>query len=139
MIKKVKQEQVWEIRHKVMWPDKPFEYIKVKDDEIANHYGLFKDNELISVVSLFINGVEAQFRKFATIEREQGKGYGTELLNTIFKEAKRLGVKRLWCNARKNKVDFYKKFGLRETDLTFIKGGKSYVIMEKIIVKSSKR
>lgn len=30
-IRKVDQEQVWGIRHEVMWSDKPFEYIKLED------------------------------------------------------------------------------------------------------------
>ncbi|WP_440897062.1 hypothetical protein ACS127_03495 [Amphibacillus sp. Q70] len=40
-------------------------------------------------------------------------------------------MKRIWCNARKSKVNFYKKFGLQETNFEFIKGGKPYIIMEK--------
>jgi len=42
-------------------------------------------------------------------------------------------VKKIWCNARKNKGNFYKKFGLEETNTSFIKDGKDYVIMEKYL------
>jgi GNAT superfamily N-acetyltransferase len=130
-IRKEDQEQEWGIRHEVMWSDKPFEYIKLEDDDIGIHFGLFKESTLVSVISLFIDNEEAQFRKFATLQEEQGKGFGSELLESVLKEAKIHGVKRIWCNARKNKVDFYKKFGLQETNSSFIKEGKSYVIMEK--------
>ncbi|MED4204986.1 GNAT family N-acetyltransferase [Neobacillus mesonae] len=130
-IRKVDQEQVWKIRHEVMWSEKPFDYIKLEDDDLGIHFGLFKENTLISVISLFIDNEEAQFRKFATIQHEQGKGYGSILLESVLKEAKIHGVNRIWCNARQNKVDFYKRFGLRETNSSFIKEGKSYVIMEK--------
>lgn len=132
-IKKVALEQVWQLRHEVMWPDMPFDYIKIEDDDEGIHFGLLKDNKLISVVSLFINGEDAQFRKFATLEREQGKGYGSTLLNYVIDNARQFGVKRIWCNARTNKTDFYHKFGLTETDATFTRGGKAYVIMEKIL------
>nr|WP_260284327.1 GNAT family N-acetyltransferase [Peribacillus sp. BBB004] len=132
-VRQVDKEEVWELRHKVMWADKPFDYIKLEDDDLGIHYGLFKGDDLISVISLFINNRECQFRKFATLQLEQGKGYGSTLLDYIIKEAQNNGVKRIWCNARKNKVDFYKKFGLQETNSSFMKEGKSYVIMEAYV------
>lgn len=130
-ITKINKEKAWELRHKVMWPDKDLDYIKLEDDDLGIHFGLFKENILVSVISLFINNEEGQFRKFATLEQEQGKGYGSKLLDYVIKEAKDRGVKRIWCNARENKVNFYKKFGLEESNYRFTKGGKSYVIMEK--------
>lgn len=114
-----------------MWPDKDLDYIKLEDDDLGTHFGLFKEDILISVISLFISNEEGQFRKFATLQQEQGKGYGSMLLDYVIKEAKNRGVKRIWCNARENKVNFYKKFGLQESNYRFTKGGKSYVIMEK--------
>ncbi|WP_028401867.1 GNAT family N-acetyltransferase [Ectobacillus panaciterrae] len=132
-IRMVDKEEVWKLRHKVMWPDKDFDYIKLEDDDSAIHFGLFKEDILISVISLFVNNEEAQFRKFATLQQEQGKGYGSELLKYVLKEAENKSVNRIWCNARTNKVNFYKRFGLKETNFSFIKGGKSYVIMEKYL------
>ncbi len=132
-IRKVDKEDVWELRHQVMWPEKPFDYIKLDDDDLGIHYGLFKGSILISVISLFINNGVCQFRKFATLEQEQGKGYGSTLLDYVIKEAQNNDVKKIWCNARQNKVNFYKKFGLKETNSSFIKQGKSYVIMEKYL------
>ena len=132
-VRQVDKEQVWDIRHNVMWPDKPFDYIKLDDDDAGIHFGLFKVNVLISVISLFIDHEEAQFRKFATLQQEQGKGYGSQLLELVLKEAKLHGVKRIWCNARMTKTDFYRKFGLQETNSSFMKDGKEYVIMEKYL------
>ncbi|HHU20417.1 MAG TPA: GNAT family N-acetyltransferase [Bacilli bacterium] len=131
MIKEITQEQAWQIRHNVMWPEKPFDYIKVDGDDRAIHYGLFIETKLISVISLFINNEEAQFRKFATITTEQNKGYGSTLLRHTLIQAKLAGVQRIWCNARTNKSAFYQKFGLQATDQSFSKGGKEYLIMEK--------
>ena len=130
-IKKISKEQAWRLRHEVMWPDRSFDYIKVTGDESALHYGLFKGADLISVISLFIHSGEAQFRKFATANEEQGKGFGSALLTFTLEQAKLQGVKRVWCNARTNKLNFYKKFGLKKTDTHFTRGGKEYVIMEK--------
>ncbi|MFS0821851.1 GNAT family N-acetyltransferase [Bacillus sp. 1P02SD] len=133
IIKTIDKERAWEVRHKVMWPDKDFDYIKLEDDDSGIHYGFFKEDKLISVISLFINHQEAQFRKFATLQHEQGKGYGSRLLEFVINEAMNQDLNRIWCNARQKKIDFYKKFGLQETNHRFTKGGKSYVIMEKII------
>ncbi|MFP3126160.1 GNAT family N-acetyltransferase [Ectobacillus funiculus] len=130
-VTKVNKEEAWELRHKVMWPDKDLDYIKLEDDDVGIHFGLFKENILISVISLFISNEEGQFRKFATLQQEQGKGYGSMLLDYVIKEARNRGVKRIWCNARENKVNFYKKFGLQESNYGFTKGGRFYVIMEK--------
>lgn len=118
-----------------MWPNKDFDYIKLDEDDQGIHYGLFVAEELVSVVSVFIRGDQAQFRKFATLTPHQNKGYGSTLLSYVFEEANRLGIKRIYCNARKEKGAFYKKFGLLETDHTFSKGGKDYVVMERLYVK----
>ncbi|MEH7386416.1 GNAT family N-acetyltransferase [Bacillus sp. JJ1521] len=130
IITKIEKEEAWEIRHRVMWPEKDFDYIKLEDDDVGIHFGLFKEDILISVISLFINNNEAQFRKFATFQHEQGNGYGSRLLDYVIWEAKNRHLKKIWCNARENKVDFYKKFGLHETNDRFTKDGKAYVIME---------
>lgn len=127
----IEKEQAWQLRHQVMWPDKDYDYIKLKEDDEGTHYGLFEGEDLLSVVSLFIRGDQAQFRKFATLSSQQKKGYGSKLLNYVLSEAERLGVKRIFCNARVEKAAFYETFGLSKTDDTFQKGGKEYIVMER--------
>jgi predicted GNAT family N-acyltransferase len=133
-VKKIKQitsEETLVIRHTAMWPDKPLEYVKLPNDDDGRHYGLFLDTTLISVISFFKTKEEAQFRKFATLDTYQSKGYGSILLKEIMNIAERENLTRIWCNARKNKSDFYAKFGMKATDNTFHKGGISYVVMER--------
>lgn len=132
-IRKINKEEVWKLRHEVMWPEREPDYIKLDDDDQGVHYGLYHGERLVSVLSLFINGTEAQFRKFATLELEQGLGYGTRLLNTVLEEAEQAGVRRIFCNARTYKAGFYKKFGMQATNQVFSKGGKDYVVMEKFL------
>lgn len=131
----IKAHQTWPLRHRVMWPHKPFDYVKVPGDENNGlHFGLTKDETLVSVVSLFISrqGKSAQFRKFATDNHVQGNGFGTQLLEYLFDHVETHGtVKRIWCNARCDKTAFYERFGLKRTDKVFTKGGIDYVIMEK--------
>jgi GNAT superfamily N-acetyltransferase len=55
---------------------------------------------LVGVVSLFHEGTDFQFRKFAVATDEQGKGTGTILLNYVLDFAIAMGAKRIWCNSR---------------------------------------
>lgn len=132
-IKAIAASQTWELRHKVMWPGESIEYVKLPKDTTGEHYGLFKDEGLIAVVSLFIEGNNAQFRKFATATTEQGKGYGTKLLTYLFEKIKDYPVKQIWCNARKDKSLFYEKFGMKVTKECYVKGEHEFVIMTKEI------
>lgn len=131
-IRKIGFEQTYRIRHEVMWPNKPLDYIKLDADSEGLHFGAFHKNELVSVISLFIDveHASAQFRKFATLEAYQGRGIGSKLLAYVMNESKERGVKRLWCNARLDATRLYEHHGLKKTDQTFEKGGQSYVIME---------
>lgn len=131
-IKEVSIEQILPIRQQVMWPDKPIDFVRVPEDENGIHFGLFVEENLISVVSVFIQGQEAQFRKFATLEQFQGKGYGSKLLQYIFDFLEAKNTNRIWCNARISKAVYYQKFGMTTTPATFEKEGMEYVVMEKI-------
>ncbi len=130
-INRISKQEVWPMRHKIMYPDHPFETIKLPKDDEGLHYGLFVNKKLVSVVSLFIIENKAQFRKLATEVEEQGKGYGTQLLNFLFEKVETLNVLSIWCNSRVNKADFYGKFGMIKTDKLYNKYGIDYVIVEK--------
>lgn len=132
-IKVITPEETLDIRQKVMWPDKSIDFVKVPEDQEGTHYGLFLNDRLISVISLFYKDNTLQFRKFATLGEEQGKGYGTALLNFVMALAESQGIQRIWCNARVHKKVFYEQFGMKSTLEAFDKDGASYVIMEKIM------
>lgn len=131
IIKQITIEEALPIRHKVMWPNKTLDYVKLPNDDLGRHYGFFIGATLISVISLFITNKEAQFRKFATLDAYQGLGYGSILLKEIMNISQKEQLSRIWCNARENKSGFYAKFGMRATEKTFEKGGLSYIIMER--------
>lgn len=133
VIREIASEETLEIRQKVLWPEKSIEFVKVEEDKEGTHFGLFENDKLVSVISLFYNDNEVQFRKFATLFSEQGKGNGTALLKFVFEEAKKNGAQKIWCNARANKVHFYRRFGMKDTAKKFEKNGIDYVVMEKLI------
>ena len=132
-IEQVPPYVVWPLRHEVMYPDIDFESIKLPEDEEGIHFALFEGNTLISVLSLFREGNDLQFRKFATLSAFQGKGYGSKLLNFVLDFAEREAVGRIWCNARRSAASFYQRFGFNETDRTFFKDGIDFVIMERYL------
>ncbi len=130
-IQEINAEKTWPIRHTVMWPEKPFDFVKLENDSEGFHFGGYVDEELICIVSLFIKNNKAQFRKLATKENQQGKGYATKLLHHVFEFAKNKNMNTIWCNARKNKTNFYHKFSMTETNKTYKKGGIEFVVLEK--------
>ena len=132
---KIQIEQVhpaltWRIRHEAMYPDMPFDSVKLPNDEEGIHFGLYADDQLSAVVSLFEQGESCQFRKFATLPEYQGKGYGKLLLSHIIDYVRNTGAKRLWCNARVIATGFYAPFGFNETKQRYTENGYDFVIME---------
>lgn len=121
-IQSITAEQTYPLRHSVLWPDKPIDYVKVDDDAAGHHFGAFDNEELIAVISLFVNGQESRFRKFAAHPDHQRKGVGTLLLNHVIAEARRLGATVLWCDARLDAADFYRRFGMTAVSDVFYKG-----------------
>ena len=136
-IKRITSSEVLPIRHKVMWPNKPIEYVKLQNDKSAKHFGLVVNGEVISIISLFTVEKEVQFRKFATLPEFQGFGYGTALLKNVIDLTKKEGFEKLWCNARVEKIKFYESFSLKSTNKKFEKDGVQYVIMEHIFYQST--
>jgi len=126
----IQASETWQIRHEVMWPNQPFEFVQLEEDNAGLHFGVFIDEKLVSIVSCFITDDEMQFRKLATLEEFQGKGIASALLKYIFNLAKHKKLKKVWCNARSNKKSFYEKFGMVDTHQTFIKSEQEFTIME---------
>jgi GNAT superfamily N-acetyltransferase len=131
-IREIAAAETWPLRHEVMWPDKPFAYVQLPDDERGYHYGLFENDRIVSVISLFVNGELARFRKFATLPACQRRGYGSQLLSHVLGQAEAMGAARIWCSARVEAAPFYEKFGMREAGERYPHEGMPYVRMEKI-------
>lgn len=129
MIRPIDKSLTYPIRQAAMYPDKPLSHVMMDIDDDGDHFAYYFDDQLVSVISLFRTGQAIQFRKFATLPAQQGHGYGSKLLTWVFEYAKSQGVERVWCNARLDKVEYYKKFGLLETPETFVRGDLTYVIM----------
>jgi len=155
-IKNITPEEALDIRHQVLWPNKPKEFCKLKDDYKGIHYGGFLNGKLVCVASIFIENNSARLRKFATLTEFQGKGYGTLLIKHIISDLKGTNatglkpvvtpgtnatglkpvVTHLWCDARITAKDFYNRFKMSSTGETFFKSDVEYIVMERKIKSS---
>lgn len=131
-IKEIKPSETLDLRHRILSPNQSIDSIILAEDDLGRHFGLFKDAQLVSVISLFIENEVAQFRKFATETSEQNKGYGSILLNRVIEESIKNNVKNLWCNARTTAFGFYKKFDFEVVSEKWMKNHVEYVKMERL-------
>jgi len=132
-IRTIQPEDTYALRHSVLWPDKPREYVKIEDDHAGQHFGAFHDDQLLGVISLFVQGEAARFRKFAVDHSFQRQGIGSELLTRVIQEAQRQGACTIACDARLEATGLYYKFGMTQVGAEFYKGPIAYVRMQKAL------
>lgn len=132
-IQKVNAEELIDIRHLVLWPDKPREFVRVAEDDAGIHFGLYFDGSLVSVISLFAEGSAIRFRKFATLPAFQGKGLGSRLLEHTIAFATSEGFERIWCDARTDALGFYARFEFRQFSEPFFKEHIEYYKIERML------
>lgn len=132
-IEQIRPELTRRLRHEVLYPAEPLHTMAKEEDNNGLHFGAFYNNQLVGVVSLFQQGADYQFRKFAIDPQMQGKGIGNALLQYIISVAALQGGSRIWCNARLSATGFYSKAGFTFTGTTFSKNGFDYEVFEKIL------
>ena len=120
----------WRIRHITMYPDQPFDFVKLENDFDGIHFGIYVNYGLTGVVSLFMNDGIGHFRKLAVLPEAQHQGLGTQLMSYLIDFCKVQKLTKLWCNARVNSKEFYIKFGFHETNQTYSAAGFDFVKME---------
>jgi GNAT superfamily N-acetyltransferase len=131
-IKKINYLDTFPVRSAVLRQGKPIEMCSfIGDDAVdTTHFGLFIENNIIGVASVFTsnnenfdNKTQLQLRGMAILKEYQNMGYGKLLIEEIFNFIESTQVELLWFNARETAVPFYEKLGC-------IKKGSSYEIPE---------
>ena len=129
-IKKINSIDTYPVRHEVLRKGKPIETCQFKgdDDENTVHFGLYQNERLNGIISifkekndLFSETNQFQIRGMAVLEAFQGKGFGAELVKEAENHCISLNTDLIWFNARENAVPFYKK-------LNYIIIGDSFLI-----------
>jgi phosphoribosylformimino-5-aminoimidazole carboxamide ribotide isomerase len=131
IIKEVPLADVWALRHEVMYPAETVAFVKLEADAAGLHWGLYKEGVLVSVISVFVEEGSLQFRKFATLTAQQGKGYGSGLLQYVMDWAVEHRIKSIWCNARTTATAMYRRFGMYAVGEPWYKYGLEFIKMEK--------
>jgi len=143
-IKEIPTELTYKIRQTVLRAGKPIESCYFEGDNLSTtiHFGIFIDNEVAGVVSVFANSHvvfseenQFQLRGMAITTNIQKRGFGKLLLNkvenVVFQKNKKAII---WFNARQLAVDFYKKSNYQIIDTPFeIKEiGTHYIMYKKL-------
>ncbi|WP_240646657.1 1-(5-phosphoribosyl)-5-[(5-phosphoribosylamino)methylideneamino]imidazole-4-carboxamide isomerase [Chitinophaga rhizosphaerae] len=129
-IRNITTQDTLQLRRDVMYPDWPLDRVTLPHDADGLHFGLYDGARQVTVVSLFIDGRSAQFRKLATASDQQGKGFGKIMMAHLEKVCRDHGVSRLWCNARASATGFYEALGYQITSGLFYKDNIAFYKME---------
>jgi GNAT superfamily N-acetyltransferase len=117
-IRNISAQEAQPLRASVLRPGRPFAAsVYPLDDEAESlHLGAFEDERLVTVASFFHepppgeeNETAWRLRGMVTLPEAQRKGYGRAVLLKGMAQVARSGGKLLWCNARTDAVDFYRK------------------------------
>lgn len=129
-IRNITTEDTLTLRRDVLYPHWQLEQVRMDHDDDGLHLGLYEGRELVTVVSLFISGPSAQFRKLATAAHCQGKGYGKRMMQHMQDICRKHNVRTLWCNARDSAETFYSQLGFTRVSDIFYKDDIAFYKME---------
>lgn len=117
-IEEITFQETFSVRHPVLRAGKPIESCHFVGDDLAStkHFGIFIDNTLVGVTSLFMqhhsffnHEIQMQMRGMAVLNSHQKQGFGEKLLAACENYLKNEKISLLWFNARANAVPFYEK------------------------------
>ncbi len=115
VIKEISSAETISVRHAVLRKGKRVQSCHfIGDNEISTrHFGLFLDQNLVGVASLFQNnnflliGNQMQLRGMAILDTQQRKGFGDALLSYAENYCKINSYDVFWFNARETALSFY--------------------------------
>lgn len=126
VIQQIPARDTIELRHRIMWPDRPRHEMILPDDATATHFGAFKSARLVGVGSFFPDGTAVRLRKLAVESELQGSGIASALFKHAIGHLHSKGFLELWCDARVTASGFYLRNGFRLEGDPFIKQGLEY-------------
>ncbi len=142
-IEEITFQETFPVRHPVLRAGKPIESSHFDGDELdsTKHFGIFIDNILVGVTSLFMqhhsffdHQTQMQMRGMAILDSYQKQGLGEKLLVTCEDYLKKEKNALLWFNARAKAVPFYEKLGYQIIGNSFEIGdiGTHYVMYKQL-------
>ena len=142
-IKQITSRETFPVRHPVLRPGKPIAscIFQGDDDEATVHLGVFNDDRVVGVLSIFeargpLFDGERQFqlRGMAVLPEYQKKGLGELLMQAAEDNIAAKGGQVIWFNAREVAVGFYQRTGYAITGEPFDIGdiGTHYVMYKRL-------
>ena len=143
IIKEIPSKDTYIVRQPVLRKGKPIESCIFEGDDLntTHHFGLFENEELTGIISLFsqtniifADKNQAQIRGMAILENHQKKGFGEALVKYCEDYCRTQNVDLIWFNARTVAVGFYKKMNYQIIGEPFdIKDvGEHYLMFKKL-------
>lgn len=143
IIKEIPSNETYAVRQPVLRKGKPIESCIFEGDDLetTHHFGLFSDENLTGIISLFNQSnpifaekFQAQIRGMAILDHHQKKGYGEALVKHCETYCKDNQTNLIWFNARTAAVGFYKKMNYQVLGEAFnIKEvGEHYLMFKKL-------
>ena len=113
-IKKVSANYIKKFRLIALYKKNQREFAFYKEDlkKTTEHYLLLNDKKVISGLTLIkeVESNRCQIRGMFTLTKFREMGYGSKLLKKVeFDNLNKSKISLIWCNARIEAVDFYKK------------------------------
>ena len=146
-IKNIDYKKTFEVRHPVLRQGKSVESCCFDGDDLKTtlHFGLFINDRLIGVVSVFENKCsifnqenQFQIRGMAVLKEFQKKSFGEQLILHVEDFMKQKNISLIWFNAREIAVPFYKKMGYKIVSNSFlIENIGTHFVMVKTYIKCS--
>jgi GNAT superfamily N-acetyltransferase len=128
IIKKISSAETFSVRHPVLRKGKPLESCHFDGDnlETTQHFGLYLDEELVGIISLFKKSNpdfkennQYQIRGMAVLEDHRKKDFGKALIRYSEEQCKNQNVDLIWFNARIEASGFYEKMGYKKIGVPF--------------------
>lgn len=143
IIKIISAKETYPVRLPILRKGKPIESCHFDGDNLLStrHFGLFIDNTLIGVASVFRNknkifeqNNQFQLRGMAILNSHQRQGLGKDLIQAIENYVTENKGEIIWFNARDVALNFYKTLGYQVIGMPFnIKSiGTHYIMSKKI-------
>ncbi len=127
-VKNIPFNKTFAVRHPVLRAGKPVETCYFEGDELptTTHFGLFLEEKLLGVLSVFKNEcpiIESknayQYRGMAILAPYQNKKYGVLLLDAANTWVAEKQGDLIWFNAREKAIGFYERNGFEKRGSTF--------------------
>lgn len=141
-IRKITAAETYPLRHKILRKNEPIEKCVYPFDTADStvHFGLFENNILLGIISVFETKKEVfndkkqfQIRGMAVLENHQKNGYGATLVKHTMTYLQKEQEFLIWFNARIIALGFYEKLGFEKigTEFEIVPIGMHYIMYKR--------